>query len=94
MLTEDILTKKKLGCLDLVIILFSLDKAGIRYKINNDGSLSIYNVDFALAESYDDHKIWGRIGDVYVEGYLNVENYHTELVLKCNEYSRRIIPEN
>jgi hypothetical protein len=52
---------KKLGRL--------LDKAGIRYKINNDGSLSIYNVDFALAESYYDHKI----GDVYVEGHL----YHT-----------------
>jgi len=94
MLTEDVLTKKKLGCLDLVIILFSLDKAGIRYKINDDGSLSIYDVDFALVESYDDHKISGRIGDVYVEGYLNLENYHTKLVLKCNEYSRRIIPEN
>jgi len=93
MLTEDILNKKKLSCLDLVIILFSLDKAGIRYNINNDGSLSIYDVDFALVESYDDHKIWGRIGDVYVEGYLNVENYHTKLVLKCNEYSRRIVPD-
>jgi hypothetical protein len=94
MLTEDILTKKKLGCLDLVIIALSLDKAGIKYKINNDGSLSIYNVDFALVESYYDHKIWGRIGDVYVEGHLNVENYHTKLVLKCNEYSTRIVPEN
>jgi hypothetical protein len=93
MLTEDVLTKKKLGCLDLVIITLSLDKAGIRYKINDDGSLSIYNTDFTLVESYDDHKIYGHIEDVYVEGHLNVENYHTKLVLRCNEYSTRIVPE-
>jgi len=94
MLTEDILAKKKLGCLDLVVITLSLDKAGIKYKINDDGSLSIYDVDFALVESYYDHKIYGRIEDVYVQGHLNVKNYYTKLVLECNEYSTRIVPEN
>jgi len=91
MLTEDVLTEKKLGCIDLIIIMFSLEKAGIKYKINKDGSLSIYNVDYALAQSRYDRKVWGRIGGVYIEGHFDVITYDTKLVLVCNEYSRRIV---
>jgi len=91
MLTEKILAEKELGCIDLVIILFSLDKAGIRYKINEDGSLSVYNVDYVLVQSYYDRKLWGRIGDVYVEGHFDVVTYDTKLVLICNEYSRHTV---
>jgi len=90
MLTEEVLAEKKLGCIDLVVILLSLDKAGIKYKINDDGSLSIYNVDYVLAQSYYDRKVWGRIGGVYVEGHFDVVSDYTELVLVCNEYSRRV----
>ncbi len=90
MLTEDVLAKKKLGCIDLVIIALSLDKAGIEYKINKDGSLSVFNVEFALVQSFGEHKVFGHIGDVYVEGYFDVVNYHTRVDLVCNKYSRRI----
>jgi len=91
MLTEEVLTEKELGCIDLIITLFSLEKAGIQYKINKDGSLSIYGVDYALAQSYYDRKVWGRIGGVYVEGYFDVVTYDTKLVLVCNEYSKRTV---
>jgi hypothetical protein len=94
MLTEDVLTEKKLGCIDLIIIMFNLEKAGVRYKINKDGSLSIYGVDYALVQSSYDRKVWGRIGGVYVEGHFDVVTYDTKLVLECNEYSTRIVPEN
>jgi hypothetical protein len=90
MLTEDVLTRKKLGCVDLVIIVLSLDKAGVKYRINNDGSLSVFNVSFALVRDFDDHKTSGYIGDVRVDGYFDVINYHTRVDLVCNKYSRRI----
>jgi len=93
MLTEDVLSQKKLECLDLVIIVFSLEKAGIRYKINKDGSLTIFNTDYTLAQDYYDRKIWGRIGDIYIEGYLDVVTDYPKLVLTCNERSIRIIPD-
>jgi len=91
MLTEDILNKKKLSCLDLVIIALALDKAGVKYKINNDGSLSVFNVEFALVQSFDDHKVSGYIGNVDVDGYFDVINYHTRVDLVCNKYSRRVV---
>ena len=93
MLTEDILSEKWLGCLDLVYIVFSLEKAGIKYKINKDGSLTIFNTDYALVQDYYDHKIWGYIGDVYIEGYLDVVTDYPKLVLTCNERSTRVIPD-
>jgi len=91
MLTEDVLAKKKLGCIDLVIIALSLDKAGVKYKINDDGSLSVFNVEFALVQSFDDHKVSGYIGNVDVDGYFDVINYHTRVDLVCNKYSRRVV---
>jgi len=91
MLTEDVLWCKKLACIDLVIIALALDKAGIKYKINDNGSLSVYNADFALAQSYGDSKVWGRIEDVRVEGHFDVINYHTRVDLVCNKHSKRLV---
>ena len=90
MLTEDVLTRKKLGCVDLVVIALSLDKVGVRYRINDDGSLSVFNVEFALVQSFDDHKVSGYIGNVDVDGYFDVVNYHTRVDLVCNKYSKRV----
>jgi len=90
MLTEDVLAKKKLGCIDLVVIALALDKAGVKYEINKDGSLSVFDVEFALVQSFDDHKVSGYIGDVDVDGYFDVVNYHTRVDLVCNKYSRRV----
>ena len=94
MLTEDVLTRKKLGCVDLVVIALSLDKTGVRYRINDDGSLSVFNVEFALVQSFDDHKVSGYIGNVDVDGYFDVVNYHTRVDLVCNKYSRRVVLDN
>jgi len=94
MLTEDTIIRKKLGCIDLVVVTLSLDKAGIEYKINNDGSLSVFNVSFALVKDFDDHKTSGYIGDVDVEGYFDVINYHTRVDLVCNRYSERVVLDN
>jgi len=94
MLTEDVLTRKNLGCVDLVVIALSLDKVGVRYRINDDGSLSVFNVEFALVQSFDDHKVSGYIGNVDVDGYFDVVNYHTRVDLVCNKYSRRVVLDN
>jgi len=91
MLTEDVLSCKKLGCIDLVIIALALDKAGIKYKINDDGSLSVYNADFAFAQSLHEHKTWGRINDVHVEGHFDPINRYTRVDLVCNKYSKRLV---
>ena len=91
MLTEDALACKKLACIDLVIITLALDKAGIQYKINDDGSLSVYNTDFAFVQTLNDFRMIGRIGDVHVEGHFNVINRHTRFDLICNQYSKRLV---
>jgi len=91
MFTEDVLTKKKLNCIDLVIIALSLDKVGIKYKINDDGSLSIFDVDYVLIQTFDDHKTSGYIGDVYVDGHFDIRNYPDKTDLICNKYSKRLI---
>ena len=93
MLTEDFLSQKKLGCIDLLIIMFALEKAGIKYKINDDGSLTVLNVDYALAQDYGDHRVWGRVGDIYIDGHFDVITEYPELILICNENSTRIIPD-
>ena len=90
MLTEDTIVREKLGCIDLVIIALSLDKAGIEYKINDNGSLSTFNTHFAVVHSFDDHKTSGYIEDVYIEGYFDVLNYYPRVDLVCNNYSRRV----
>jgi hypothetical protein len=94
MLTEDTIARKKLGCLDLVAIAFNIDKAGIKYTINNDGSLSVFDVSFALVKDFDDHKTSGYIGDVDVEGYFDVINHYPRVDLVCNKYSRRVAIDN
>jgi len=91
MLNEDTLACKKLACIDLVIVALALDKAGIKYRINNDGSLSVYNADFALVQTFDDNKVFGRIEDVRVEGYFDVINRYTRVDLVCNKYSKRLV---
>ena len=93
MLTDDVLSQKKLNCIDLVIVALTLEKAGIKYRINGDGSLTIYNVDYALAQNYGDHRVWGRVGDIYIDGHFDVVTDYPELILMCNEYSTRIIPD-
>ena len=93
MLTEDILSQKKLGCVDLLIIMFALEKAGIKYKINDDGSLTVLNVDYALVQDYYHRRIQGRIGDIYIDGHFDVITEYPELILICNERSIHIVPE-
>ena len=93
MFTEDFLTRKKLGCIDLLIVLFALEKADIKYRINEDGSLTIFNIDYALAHDYGDHRVWGHIGDIYIDGHFDVITDYPELILMCNEHSTRTVPE-
>jgi len=94
MLTEDTIIRKKLGCIDLVTIVFNIDKAGIKYKINNDGSLSIFNAEMTLVYEPETKKWKGYINDVPIEGSFKIRNRYPEIIFLCDKDSRRVVLDN
>jgi len=90
MLDEELLTKKKVGCVDLVNLVFVLEEQGVKYNINDDGSLTVYNPDFAFVHDFGSHKWFGRLYDALVEGAFTISSRYGETVFECNQYSTRI----
>ena len=89
MLTEELLTEKKVGCVDLVNLVFVLEERGVKYKINDDGSLTVYNPDFAFVYESGSNKWFGRLYDALVQGSFTIRSRYGETVFECNEYSAR-----
>jgi len=89
MLTEDLFSKKEVGCVDLVKLVFALESQGVKYEINDDGSLTVYNPDFAFIRDFGSKKWFGRLYDVLVEGSFTIRSRYGETVFECNEYSTR-----
>ena len=89
MLTEELLTKKKVGCVDLVNLVFVLEEQGAKYKINDDGSLTVYNPDFAFVYESGSNKWFGRLYDALVQGAFTIRSRYGETVFECNKYSTR-----
>ena len=89
MLDEGLLTKNKVGCVDLVNLVFVLEEQGSRYKINDDGSLTVYNPDFAFVYETGSHKWFGRLYDALVQGSFTIRSRYGETIFECNEYSTR-----
>jgi len=90
MLTEDLIARKRVGCLDLVMLVFALESQGAKYKINDDGSLTVYNPNFIFIHDFRSHKLSGLIYNAHVEGSFTIERRHGEVIFECNEYSTRI----
>ena len=89
MLTEELLTKKKVGCVDLVKLVFALESQGVKYKINDNGSLIVYNPDFAFVHDFGSNRWFGRLYNVLVEGSFTIRSRYGETIFECNEYSTR-----
>ena len=87
--TEDFFSKKKVGCVDLVRLVFALESQGVKYDINDDGSLTVYNPNFAFVYETGSKKWFGRLYDVLVEGSFTITSRYGETVFECNEYSTR-----
>jgi hypothetical protein len=89
MLDEELLTKKKVGCVDLVNLVFVLEEQGVKYKINDDGSLTVYNPDFAFIYESGSNKWFGRLYDALVQGAFTISSGYGKAIFECNQYSTR-----
>jgi len=89
MLDEQLLTEKKVGCVDLVNLVFVLEEQGVKYKINDDGSLTVYNPDWVFVYETESHKWVGRLYDALVQGAFTISSRYGEAIFECNQYSTR-----
>ena len=93
MLNEHLFAERNVGCVDLVKLVFALESQGAKYKINDDGSLTVYNPDFAFILDSGSNKWVGRLYDVLVEGSFTIERRYGEVVFECNRHSTRLYPD-
>ena len=82
---EELLTKKNVGCVDLVKLVFALESQGAKYKINDDGSVTVYEPNSIFMHDSGSHKLSGLIYNAFVE--------YGEIVFECNRHNTHPYPD-